>query len=193
VVLFVAFGLYAQMTLIEEQEKLRLESIANALKDKLEQEKQFALALANAYASLPQVQKSFADKDRESLIDQLMNSYTVIAENYGIVQGQFHVPPATSFLRLHDIKKYGDDLSSFRKTVVIANQERKEVAGLEKGKGGLGIRGVVPVYYQNEFVGTFEIGANFDKKFFSGLKKSHQADFSFYLYEHQSKVESFAE
>jgi methyl-accepting chemotaxis protein len=136
VAIFFGVSLYAFDSLLEKQEKSNLEAIANAMMDKLSNSKQFSLALAHAYANLPEVQKSFAAQNRHELIDLLHASYQKLAEDYDIVQGQFHIPPATSFLRLHELDKYGDDLSSFRKTVVTAIQTRQEVAGLEKGKGG---------------------------------------------------------
>ena len=49
---------------------------------------------------------------------------------YGVEQFQFHTAPATSFLRVHQPEKFGDDLSGFRKTVVEANATNKPVLGL---------------------------------------------------------------
>jgi methyl-accepting chemotaxis protein len=59
--------------------------------------------------------------------------FAAIKSDYGVDQFQFHLPPATSYLRVHQPAKFGDDLSTFRKTVVVANQERKVVVGLEGG------------------------------------------------------------
>ncbi len=61
---------------------------------------------------------------------------------------QFHLPPATSLLRLwrkpgdHD---GGDDISAFRPSVVWVNRTRKPLLGIEIGRTGCFIRGVVSI------------------------------------------------
>jgi len=64
------------------------------------------------------------------------------------LQVHFHLPPAKSFLRIWrkpGEKDGGDDLSSFRKTVLQVNQSKKRVSGIEIGRGGFAMRGLVPV------------------------------------------------
>ncbi len=61
---------------------------------------------------------------------------------------QFHLPPAISFLRLwrkpgdHD---GGDDLSAFRPSVVWVNRTKKPLSGIEVGRSGCFIRGIVSI------------------------------------------------
>ena len=116
-----------------------------------------------------------------------------LAKSYGATQGQFNIAPAISFLRLHQPDKFGDDLSSFRPTVLAANREKRPISGSEKGKGGYGIRGVVPVTYQGQQVGSFEIGMDFDKAFLQGIKDSYGGDISIYLHENSNTVQTFQE
>ncbi|MBF0214804.1 MAG: hypothetical protein HQM00_14795, partial [Magnetococcales bacterium] len=80
--------------------------------------------------------------------------------HYKIDQFQFHLSPATSFLRAHKPEQFGDDLSAFRKTVVVANQTRKPVVGLEVGRAGPGLRVVYPVSHKDEHIGTVELGGS---------------------------------
>lgn len=110
----------------------------------------------------PQVQAAFAARNREKLQELTLPAFKQVKEE-GIEQIQFHVPPATAFLRLHMPEKYGDDLSSFRATVVEANRQQKIVQGLEEGRGGYGFRVVAPVFYQGQHVGSAEYGMGFDK------------------------------
>ena len=46
--------------------------------------------------------------------------------------------------------KFGDDLSSFRASVVKVNSERKAINTFEVGEAGLSIRSVVPIFDQNQ-------------------------------------------
>ena len=48
------------------------------------------------------------------------------------------LPPATLFLRVHDPKAFGDDVSARRATVVEANKTGKPIVGVEAGRDTLG-------------------------------------------------------
>ena len=182
-----------QHRLAEQAEEAQLDNLYFDLLTKIETQQQLAGALATAFAQIPNVQAAFARSDRTMLTELLLPAYLALAEKFGVSQTQFHLPPATSFLRLHQLEKYGDDLSTFRYTVLAANQQKQMVSGLEKGKGGYGIRGVTPIGYQGHHVGTFEVGLEFDQAFLDSFKQDLEADLSIYLREDDSKVDSFAE
>ncbi len=141
----------------------------------------FALGLAVQSASNPEIQAAFAAQDRQKLMDLTLESYTTLKDQYDITQYQFHLAPATSFLRLHSPDKYGDDLSAFRFTVVQVNETQKPVYGLEVGRGGAGIRGVTPVFYQGEHVGSVEFGLNFNETLLKSLKSDYGNDWRIIL------------
>lgn len=103
---------------------------------------------------------AFMAGDRASLITRQSALFTSMKERFGIEQFQYHLPPATSFLRLHSLKVFGDDLSAFRATVVEANRTRKPVIGLEVGRGGPGTRVVYPVFHTGKHIGTVELGGS---------------------------------
>jgi methyl-accepting chemotaxis protein len=58
------------------------------------------------------------------------------------------------------LEKYGDDLSAFRNTVLYVNEKKTGVSGLEVGRGGVGLRGVVPVFSRGVHTGSVEFGGN---------------------------------
>ena len=106
--------------------------------------------------------EAFANRDRDYLKNRLVPLFNkILKPKFGIKQFQFHIPPAISFLRVHKPSKYGDDLSSFRKTVVAANIKKRPITGIEVGRAGLGIRVVYPVFYKGNHVGSVEFGASF--------------------------------
>jgi len=114
-------------------------------------------------ASDKEIAKMFAEKDREGLAETLVPYYKSIKQKYEVRQFQFHLPPATSFLRLHKVQKFGDDLSGFRATVVETNRTKQPILGLEVGRGGPGLRVVYPVFYEGEHVGSVEFGGSINK------------------------------
>jgi methyl-accepting chemotaxis protein len=138
-------------------------------------------SMAALVASIPEVQKAFADGDRETLKRMFAPGFAELKKLYATRQFQFHTPPAYSFLRIHKLEKFGDDLSGFRKTVVETNARKAPVSGLEMGVAGLGIRGIVPVFYQDKHIGSVEFGMSFGQAFFDAYKKQHGIDLALHL------------
>lgn len=124
--------------------------------------KQYSLGLDTLTDNQTLVER-FARRDREGLAKLVDNLYdTRLKHLYDVEQFQFHIPPAVSFYRVHSKQNYGDNLESFRKTVVKANEQKTTVAGIEVGRGGLGLRVVKPVWYNFDSVGTVEFGGSID-------------------------------
>ncbi|NCP88632.1 methyl-accepting chemotaxis protein, partial [bacterium] len=90
----------------------RLETMYKTFLARVISQEDFAVALAIETANDREIQKAFAEQDRERLIELTLPSYKEIDARFGVPQEQFHLPPATSFLRLHSLENYGDDLSN---------------------------------------------------------------------------------
>jgi methyl-accepting chemotaxis protein len=83
----------------------------------------------------------------------------------------FHLPSGRSLVRTwrdgwqtkRDGKKLdvSDDLTGFRHTVTEVNRSRQPVKGIEVGRGGFVIRGVVPVSDGARHLGSLEVFTNF--------------------------------
>ena len=102
-------------------EELKLEAIYATINGALEEQATLATSMAIVVAEMPDIQEAFAAKDRERLKKLTMPLFAEYKDELNLAQFQFHLPPATSFLRLHKLDKYGDDLSSFRHTVTTVN------------------------------------------------------------------------
>jgi methyl-accepting chemotaxis protein len=146
----------------------------------IEAEIRGAEALAKTIALLPPVQEAAARQDREVLLALLSDAFATLKSDYGVRQFQFHTPPATSMLRVHKPQKYGDDLSSFRLTVVQANQRRAVVTGPEEGVAGLGLRAVVPLFHNGNHVGTVEFGMSLGQSLFDRFKELYGLDIALF-------------
>ena len=69
----------------------------------------------------------------------------------------YHVPPARSLVRSWSSKN-GDDISSFRNTVLKISDDHQPISGIEVGRGGFVIRGLSPVFDDNNnYLGSVEI------------------------------------
>lgn len=161
-------------------EQRELETLFESASIELEAEGHLANALASAIAHIDIFNEMFANQDRAGLSRNLSGVFKVLKEDFNAQQFQYHSPPATSFLRLHKLEKFGDDLSSFRKTVVATNKDQKNVMGLEKGVAGLGIRGISPVFFKGQHIGSVEFGMSFGQPFFEKFKQQHNVEISLY-------------
>ena len=171
---------------IREQEKDKLVEIEKALEMKIKTRVSEAKTALMTVANNPEVKEVFANRNRERLIRMFSESYQEISEN--IAQFQFHLPDSTSFLRLHRLEKYGDDLSDFRETVNSANQNKKIVSGIEQGRAGYGFRVVAPLSYEGEHIGSVEMGANLGEDFLIDMKNNFGGDYFLYTLESGQNV-----
>lgn len=93
---------------------------------------------------------------RIELYEMLKDDYALI-ENYDFRQLHFHLPNTESFLRFHRPERYGDLLWDIRKSVQLANTEKRYVSGFEEGRIYNGYRFVYPLSYHGSHVGTVEV------------------------------------
>lgn len=177
----VALGYQQMRNAILDQEQVGYHNIESIVRNDLEAV--FTSTTMGLYSviAIPEVQQAFAERNREELLRLTAPVFEQVKKE-GIEQFQFHLPPAISFLRLHQPEKYGDDLSSFRATVVQSNKERKLVAGLEEGKGGYGFRVVAPVTYQGQHVGSAEFGMGFSPALLKRWKEQCGGEIFMYPY-----------
>ncbi len=173
----IGYNDYITVQQFNADEESRLEIMHDIFIARVLSDEDFAVALALQTAQNTDIQEAFAKQDRERLIELTLPSYEELDARFGVPQHQFHLPPATSFLRLHNLDNYGDDLSTFRFTVLQANNENRVVSGLEVGRGGVGIRGVAPINYEGQHVGTVEFGLNVDQTLLDTLKNEYGYDF----------------
>lgn len=173
----------------DEQRELNLLSLA--FENELSTLNNFALGLATEVANNPQVQIDLKNRDRQALENLVMPAYQALKHKFEIAQYQFHLPPAISFLRVHNPKKFGDDLSSFRPIVVAANEKDEPLSGIEVGRAGLGVRGISPIRYDNQHIGSVEFGIDLGPKFLNALKKRYSVDWQVVLLSKVAKIATF--
>ncbi|MBP1759517.1 MAG: methyl-accepting chemotaxis protein, partial [Firmicutes bacterium] len=135
----------------------------------------------------PDVAKALAEQDRAAVARLVQPVFDEIKKE-GFSQLQFHLSPAISFYRAHSPNKFGDDLSKIRPTVVTANLDHKIIEGLEEGVEGYGFRVVIPVKYENQWVGTVEYGMDFGGDFLKALQKKNPGDYFIYLLDPSSSM-----
>lgn len=122
-----------------------------------------AISTATIYASYPGVTEAYREKDTLKARNLLKKALAGKLE----VRLHFHRPPAISFWRSWEKgnKEGGDNLAGFRQSVIEIMSTHKEVRGIEVGRGGFEIRGIVPVFDGDQFVGSVENLRSFNSVF----------------------------
>jgi len=159
----------------ERAEQRQLQDLYQSLRASIDAQSQRAEALAATVSNIPEIQAAFAARDRDRLAELTVPIFDNMRQSHGIDQFQFHLAPAIAYLRVHRVDRHGDDLSSFRNTVVETNRSRRSIQGLERGVAGLGVRGVVPMMHQGQHTGSVEFGLTFGQPFFDDFTRQFGA------------------
>jgi len=121
-----------------------------------------AISRAEIIASMSSVRTAFIARDRERLLAECAQMFKIQDEKYGVSNGQFHLPPGVSFLRLHKPTVFGDDQTSYRPMLTEANAKHVPLRGIAISRSGPSVAGVVPIADDSgKHVGSFEIGLEF--------------------------------
>ena len=165
-----------------EAEEGDLASFSDSFSAEVENQKQLALALASEAAGNPAIQEAFAKRDRQRLLELVLPSFELLKEsNDNIILYQYHLTDGTLFFNANDPAASESSEVTLSSVVLLANVEQKPVAGLESENGDLGIRGVVPVHYQGEHIGSVEFGIGFNETLLIGLKEKYGGEWQILL------------
>lgn len=156
------FDYRSNLEVIDFAKHNELQVTATLIQNDLQEQSNKAAARAAMVTALPSIKEAFRKQDRDQLVQRLQPAFLVQRDKYGVREGQFHLAPATSFLRIFDVKAgHGEDLSGFREMVLTANRKQEAQKGIEVGRRGLSIRGVDVVVDEKGPIGSFEVGISF--------------------------------
>ncbi len=161
---------------IESQERQLLVGHYEHFLLQIENRSEMLGSLALSLALYPEVGHLFASRDRQGLYEFLRPQYHYLRKSFGLDQLHFHLPEAVSFLRIHEPDLHGDPLYTYRASILQASKRRTVLSGLERGRTGIGLRGVAPVIWEDQVVGTVEVGWNIGQGFLDMLKSRLEID-----------------
>jgi methyl-accepting chemotaxis protein len=142
-----------------------------------------ALARAEIITSTTPTKEGGAARDRPRLLKEYAEMFRTQKERRGVDQAAFHIPPATSLLRLQAPETFGDDLTQFRPMVVTVNREHNPRSGPALGRTGPAIFGVSPVTdTSGQHVGSFEFGLDL-APMLDSLKAAYGFEFTLFIEE----------
>jgi len=125
----------------------------------------YDVAITNAItiASNYYVVNALVNNDRALAIKGLKEITQTFKEktDFKNVQIHIHTKDVKSFLREWMPQKFGDDLSSFRHTILKVKETKEPMSALEMGVAGLSLRGLAPIVQNGEYLGSVEIIQSF--------------------------------
>lgn len=181
VIVLTALNLYSvrrNEAMIRQKEMETYRFIVNTVRSAMRQKFQEADTAVHTIARNPEIQRLFAERQRDQLLALLAPVYEALKPS--VSQFHFHLPDSTSFLRVHFPQEYGDSLQAYRLTVNECNATHSVVSGLEEGIAGFGFRVVAPMTYQGRHTGSVEYGMDFGREFLAQLKQNLEGDYFLY-------------
>lgn len=156
---------------LDQQLKLQYDSVIAAI----DYEGRAAMAVSAVVAALPPVATAIAKGDRDAM-NALLGGAQAALKAQGMPLLNLTLPPATIFLRLHDPKAFGDDISARRVTVVESNKTGKPIVGVEMGRDSLSIFAMTPIMRDGKSLAVAENGVPFGKEFVDRAKQRFGVD-----------------
>ncbi|MEN8121816.1 MAG: ATP-binding protein [Bacteroidota bacterium] len=111
---------------------------------------------SKAYLATPEKKQEI----RDSLYNLLIINYEYL-KIQGIIQLHFHLPDNESFLRFHRPYIFGDNLTDYRYSVKMTNQNKRNYSGFEEGRIFSGFRYVFSLYHETKHIGSVETSFSF--------------------------------
>jgi methyl-accepting chemotaxis protein len=187
----IACGVLGTFSIIQQRSLMRL-ALDNELKLQyegviaaLDYEGRAALAVSAVVAALPPVADSIEKGDRDALM-ALLGGAQAAMKAQGISVINLTLPPATIFLRLHDAKAFGDDISARRTTIVTANKTGKPIVGVEAARDTLSIFAMTPIMRNGKSIAVADVGIFFGKEFVDRAKQRLGVDLAVHRFENQA-------
>ncbi|MFT5661393.1 MAG: two-component system chemotaxis sensor kinase CheA [Sulfurimonas sp.] len=154
---FILFS-YAQDIKLSVYTQVKQELIDEA-NEKVASKYRVGITNAISIANDVRIKKALATQQRQPAINSLENISINMKENteFKNIKIHLHTKDNKSFLRNWKIDKYGDDLSSFRASVVFVNENHKPITTFEPGRAGLLLRAITPIVDENKLhIGSLE-------------------------------------
>jgi methyl-accepting chemotaxis protein len=138
--------------------KTQQKSLRSLFKESLKSKENIGLTNAINIAKNYDVIRALKNNDRNIAINGLSSISKEFKEytNYNNIKIHIHDANVHSFLRAWKPEKFGDDLSSFRKTILSVKTNKKPIVAIELGRAGLVLRGLAPIFDEGNYIGSVE-------------------------------------
>ncbi|OLP59752.1 chemotaxis protein [Xaviernesmea oryzae] len=130
-----------------------------------------AATLAVALAGEPDMAGLIEANSRDAIINRYATSMPSIIQDGGVTLITVVNAKGEAVARIHTPDKFGDDMTSRRKTVVEAIKTGRLVAGIEPGRNAVSMFASAPVKRDGAVVGVVDAGTALTNSYFARLAK----------------------
>ena len=187
---FTLINLQSSNEILRESEsetyRLLLEIIRWAIEDDLE----YAELALRQLVRDEVVVSLVSARDRAGLYGRLAPSYGEVRQR--VARFHFHLPDGTSFLRIQDPERFGDQLGPVRPMISRVLETRQTARGIEEGVDGFGVRVAMPLFEEDTLLGAVEYGLEFGEVFLGRLREKYRGDYSLFKLHPDGSVEFLA-
>ena len=162
--IFIVFGIgfsYYELINAENSAYSQIaKSAQNLVRTKQMAKARIGLISAVTVSKNQDIVRSLKTKDRQLAVKVLQGLVKAYKAGTPFKNIKFHIHTADvhSFVRAWKPKKFGDDLSGFRKTIVAVRDTKKTVRAIEVGRAGLVVRGLAPIFDNDgTYLGSIEM------------------------------------
>lgn len=139
------------------------------------------VAIASSFSDRSDIIRLFLAEDRHGLLELLIPTFANLKTRFDITHFSLHETNGFVFLRLHKPEEYGDAFITYRQTILAAIRDKQAVAGVELDPNRLGVRGVAPMFHNDEFIGLVEVGLDYDQAFLEDLKVRNSVNYKLWV------------
>ena len=140
--------------------KTTAKSLQIQIKTKQMAKGKIGMATAVAVANDHDIKTALINNTRDEIISDLQNLTKTFKNGtpFKKVKVHVHTKDVKSFVRSWKPTKFGDDLSSFRDTILAVKSTQKPLYAIEIGRAGLVVRGLSPIFDDNKnYIGSVEV------------------------------------
>ncbi len=167
-------GWYRQSEMNDRALQKELEGDLAVIQTDMQAQKRAAAAMALALAGESDTAGLIESNAREAIVAKYAANMPKIIAN-GLQLITFSNAKGVAVARIHTPDKFGDDLTSRRKTIVAALKEGNLVAGTEPGRTAVSMFATAPVIKDGKTVGVVDVGTALTNDYFAPLAKSVDA------------------
>lgn len=149
-------------------------------------------SLAQITAS-PLIVETMANEDADELAQLVSKSYKKLQE-VGVDEFHFHLPNNRPLLNLY-LANENDSISPSERQIIQtihSDPEHLPIQGVEECEHGLFLRYIEPIYQENEYIGSVELGMKISSRILNIFKDVSGGEWSLYTFDEngQSLLES---
>ena len=154
-----------QIILSEEKNTLAIqhENIHRSYKFLLKKLENDLLTHADILLQSKELRKAIFTKDRLRLQELTQETFELLQSNNPFLKVMtFRLHDGKTLLRLHKPQMFGDSLHPSRSIIIKTNKDKTSHTGFEIGKLEMAYRAVTPIFYEEKYVGSLELGVDTD-------------------------------